>query len=221
MDIPVAREPFACHAPDQWGLPRHRPRLSRRPGTHTVTYDQYSVQVDGKPLYIWGAEFHYFRLPSPDAWRDVLQKIKAGGFNAVSLYFDWGYHSAKPGSYDFTGTRDVERLLDEAERAGLYVIARPGPYINAEVSGGGMPAWRKTQAGVNRTSEPEYMKAAREWMSRINPIIARHQLTRGTGNRDSLSGRERVPGRPSGRRLHADPHRLGEGRRHRRAHLRQ
>ncbi|MEU1933348.1 beta-galactosidase [Streptomyces coeruleorubidus] len=149
---------------------------------HTVTYDQYSVRVDGKPLYIWGAEFHYFRLPSPDAWRDVLQKIKAGGFNAVSLYFDWGYHSPKPGSYDFTGTRDVERLLDEAERAGLYVIARPGPYINAEVSGGGMPAWRKTQAGVNRTSEPEYLKAAREWMSRINPIIARHQLTRGTGS---------------------------------------
>ncbi|WP_329225296.1 beta-galactosidase [Streptomyces canus] len=149
---------------------------------HTVTYDQHSVLVDGKPLYIWGAEFHYFRLPSPDAWRDVLQKIKAGGFNAVSLYFDWGYHSSKPGSYDFTGTRDVERLLDEAERAGLYVIARPGPYINAEVSGGGMPAWRSTQAGVNRTSEPEYLKAAREWMSRINPIIARHQLTRGTGS---------------------------------------
>ncbi|WP_280855933.1 beta-galactosidase [Streptomyces sp. SAI-144] len=152
------------------------------PARHTVTYDQYSVQVDGKPLYLWGAEFHYFRLPSPDAWRDVLQKIKAGGFNAVSLYFDWGYHSSKAGSYDFTGTRDVERLLDEAERAGLYVIARPGPYINAEVSGGGMPAWRSTQAGVNRTSEPEYLKAAREWMSRINPIIARHQLTRGTGS---------------------------------------
>ncbi|MGW2640635.1 beta-galactosidase [Streptomyces sp. NPDC001348] len=149
---------------------------------HTVTYDQYSVRVDGKPVYLWGAEFHYFRLPSPDAWRDVLQKIKAGGFNAVSLYFDWGYHSARPGGYDFTGIRDVERLLDEAERAGLYVIARPGPYINAEVSGGGMPAWRSTQAGVNRTSEPEYMKAAREWMSRINPVIARHQLTRGTGS---------------------------------------
>ncbi|MBI0292931.1 beta-galactosidase [Streptomyces sp. PRKS01-29] len=152
-----------------------------RAQAHTVTYDQYSVKVDGEPLYIWGAEFHYFRLPSPDAWRDVLQKIKAGGFNAVSLYFDWGYHSAKPGGYDFTGIRDVERLLDEAERAGLYVIARPGPYINAEVSGGGMPAWRKTQAGVNRTSEPEYLEAAREWMSRINPVIARHQLTRGTG----------------------------------------
>ncbi|MFJ9379540.1 beta-galactosidase [Streptomyces sp. NPDC101455] len=152
------------------------------PPAHTVTYDQYAVKVDGKPLYIWGAEFHYFRLPDPDAWRDVLQKIKAAGFNTVSLYFDWGYHSAKPGTYDFTGIRNVDRLLDEAERAGLYVVARPGPYINAEVSGGGFPAWRKTQAGVNRTSEPEYLAAAREWMSRINPIIARHQLTRGTGS---------------------------------------
>ncbi|MGP3983187.1 beta-galactosidase [Streptomyces sp. KR80] len=148
---------------------------------HTVTYDPYSVRIDGQPLYLWGAEFHYFRLPSPDAWRDVLQKVKAAGFNSVSLYFDWAYHSTKPGSYDFTGIRDVERLLEEAERAGLYVIARPGPYINAEVSGGGFPAWRKTHAGVNRTSEPEFMKDAREWMSRINPVIARHQLTRGTG----------------------------------------
>jgi beta-galactosidase len=149
---------------------------------HTVTYDQYAVKVDGKPLYLWGAELHYFRLPSPDAWRDVLQKVKAAGFNSVSLYFDWGYHSTSPGSYDFKGIRDVDRLLDEAERAGLYVIARPGPYINAEVSGGGFPAWRKTHTGVNRTSEEAYLKDAREWMSRINPIIARHQLTRGTGS---------------------------------------
>ncbi|MET7781978.1 beta-galactosidase [Streptomyces sp. NPDC005388] len=152
------------------------------PQAHTVTYDQYSVKIDGKPLYVWGAEFHYFRLPSPDTWRDVLQKIKAAGFNSVSLYFDWGYHSTKPGVYDFSGIRNLDRLLDEAEQAGLYVIARPGPYINAEVSGGGFPAWRKTHAGVNRTSDAAYLKDAREWMSRINPIIARHQLTHGTGS---------------------------------------
>ncbi|MGW1562484.1 beta-galactosidase [Streptomyces sp. NPDC002144] len=167
-------------APAVQATPRSAPTAA--PQAHTVTYDQYSVRIDGKPVYLWGAELHYFRLPSPDAWRDVLQKIKVAGFNSVSLYFDWGYHSTSPGSYDFTGVRDVERLLDEAERAGLYVIARPGPYINAEVSGGGLPAWRKTHTGVNRTSDEGYMKDAREWMSRINPIIARHQLSRGTGS---------------------------------------
>src|SRR5919198_5807064 len=103
------------------------------PATHTVGYDHYSVTVDGKRIYLWSGEFHYWRLPSPDLWRDVLQKMKAAGFNAASIYFDWGYHSPAPGVYDFGGVRDVARLLRIAERLGIYVIARPGPYINAEV----------------------------------------------------------------------------------------
>jgi hypothetical protein len=56
---------------------------------HAVTFDGYSFLVDGKRTYLWSGEFHYFRLPSPDLWRDVLSKIKAGGFNAVSQYFEW------------------------------------------------------------------------------------------------------------------------------------
>ena len=107
-------------------------------------------------MYLWSGEFHYFRLPSPELWRDVLEKIKAAGFNAVSLYFDWGYHSPAPGMYDFTGVRDVDRLLDMADELGMYVIARPGPYINAEVDGGGFPAWLTTKAGAPRTSDPGY-----------------------------------------------------------------
>src|SRR3954447_23199285 len=91
------------------------------PKKHTVTFDDYSFLIDGKRTYLWSGEFHYFRLPSPDLWLDVFQKMKAAGFNATSLYFDWGYHSPAPGVYDFTGVRDVDRLLDLAEEAGLYV----------------------------------------------------------------------------------------------------
>jgi hypothetical protein len=64
--------------------------------THTVTYDHYSLKIDGNRTYIWSAEFHYWRLPSPSLWRDVLEKPKAAGYNATSIYFDWGYHSPKP-----------------------------------------------------------------------------------------------------------------------------
>jgi hypothetical protein len=60
----------------------------------------------------------------------VLQKMKAAGYNVN--YFDWGYQSPKPGVYGFTGVRDVEQLLDIADEVGIYVIARPGPYINAD-----------------------------------------------------------------------------------------
>jgi hypothetical protein len=36
---------------------------------HTVTFDHYSLIVDGKRVFIYSGEFHPFRLPSPDLWR--------------------------------------------------------------------------------------------------------------------------------------------------------
>ncbi|WEO93383.1 beta-galactosidase [Streptomyces sp. FXJ1.172] len=149
---------------------------------HTVSIDGYSFLVDGKRTYLWSGEFHYFRLPSPDLWRDIFQKMKAAGFNSTSLYFDWGYHSPKPGVYDFSGVRDVDKLLDMAQEAGLYVIARPAPYINAEVDSGGLPGWMTTKAGHNRSDDPQFLKYADEWLTQIDRIIARHQLTNGTGS---------------------------------------
>src|ERR671932_472359 len=149
---------------------------------HTVSYDHYSLKLDGQRLYVWSGEFHYWRLPSPDLWRDVLQKMRAAGYNATSIYFDWGYHSPKPGVYDFTGVRDVDKLLDIADEVGIYVIARPGPYINAETDGGGFPGWLTTQKGRARSSAPDYTEAYRDWLRRIDAIIARHQVTNGTGS---------------------------------------
>ncbi|MFI6055206.1 beta-galactosidase [Streptomyces violascens] len=167
------------------GLTATAPVAQARPqapaAAHTVGHDDHALTIDGKPLSIWSGEFHYWRLPSPDAWRDVLQKMKAGGFNAASIYFDWGFHSPKRGVYDFTGVRDVDKLLDIAREVGIYVIARPGPYINAETDGGGFPGWLVTQKGKARTTAPDYLAAADEWLSRIDPILARHQLTNGTG----------------------------------------
>ena len=149
--------------------------------SHTVTYDGYSFKIDGKRTYLWSGEFHEFRLPSPDLWTDIFQKMKAAGFNSTSLYFDWGYHSPAPGVYDFTGVRDIDRELDAAQAAGLYVIVRPGPYINAEVDGGGFPGWLSTIAGNTRTGDADYVKYADEWQGQIDKIIARHQITDGGG----------------------------------------
>jgi hypothetical protein len=148
---------------------------------HAVSFDRYSLMIDGRRTFIWSGEFHPFRLPSPDLWRDVLQKMRASGYNAVSIYFDWGYHSPKQGVYDFSGVRDMDRLLAIAQEVGLYVIARPGPYINAEVDGGGFPGWLSTQAGRARTDAADYLAATDEWQSRIDQILARHQLSNGTG----------------------------------------
>ncbi|MDQ7803562.1 beta-galactosidase [Amycolatopsis sp. A133] len=149
---------------------------------HRITFDKYSLMLDGHRQFLWSGEFHPFRLPSPDLWRDVLQKMKATGYTAVSIYFDWNYHSPAPGVYDFTGVRDMDRVLDLAAEAGLYVIARPGPYINAEVTGGGFPGWLATQQGTARSDAPDYLAAADEWLTAIDRVIARHQYVDGRGS---------------------------------------
>lgn len=157
---------------------------------HTITWDSHSLFLDGQRLFLYSGEVQYFRLPSVAAWRDRLEKIKAAGLNAVSLYFDWQYHSSAPGSYDFTGPRDVDRLLSIADQLGLYVIARVGPYINAEVDAGGLPGWvldqqlyprSQTWNGTQGAAQysPLFSQDAEEWYGHLLPILARHQVTNG------------------------------------------
>ncbi len=153
--------------------PRGKPRQ--------VGWDPYSLTVGGKRIVVWSGEIHPFRLPDPAQWRDVIQKMKAVGFNGVSFYFDWGYHSPAPGVYDFSGVRNVERALEIAEEEGMYVIARMGPYVNAELSGGGFPGWMFRNRAEARTDDPAYLAAVDEWMTQIDAIIARHQATTGGG----------------------------------------
>ncbi len=180
----AAGKPAAADAAPQTAAATSAPptrghRFDRKP--HTVTFDDYSFNIDGQRVYLWSGEFHYFRLPSPSLWVDIFQKMKAAGFNAVSLYFDWDYHSPAPGVYDFTGVRNLDKLLDDAARAGLYVIARPAPYINAEVDSGGLPGWLTTKMENNRTDDPNFLKYSDEWMTQIDRILARHQITNGNG----------------------------------------
>jgi len=151
------------------------------PATHRISFDKYSFLIDGKRVYLWSGEVHPYRLPSPGLWPDIFQKMKAAGFNTASIYFSWGYHSPREGQYDFSGVRDLDKLLDDARDAGIYVIARPGPYINAEVDSGGFPLWLTEKPVKNRSPDPAYLKLADQWMTQIDRILARHQLTDGRG----------------------------------------
>lgn len=151
---------------------------------HEVSWDKYTFKVDGEPLHIYSGEIHYWRLPSPNQWRDIMQKMRAGGFNAISLYFFWGYHQDREGGpYDFTGVKDLDKLMTMAAEEGLYVIARPGPYINAEISMGGLPAWL-TNSGANlrSTEDPKVLAQSLDWIHNVNEILKRHQVTDGGGS---------------------------------------
>ncbi|KXJ91390.1 family 35 glycosyl hydrolase [Microdochium bolleyi] len=144
-----------------------------------VTWDDKSLMINGERLMIFSAEFHPFRLPVPSLWLDVLQKIKALGYTCVSFYVDWHLLEGKQGEFRADGIFDLQPLFDAAKEAGLYLIARPGPYINAEVSGGGYPGWVQRVQGRLRTNDAAYLEATANYSANIGRIIAENQITKG------------------------------------------
>ncbi|EUC54059.1 glycoside hydrolase family 35 protein, partial [Rhizoctonia solani AG-3 Rhs1AP] len=181
----------------QW--PVHDTGLSK-----VVQWDHYSLIVNGERLFVWSGEFHYWRIPVPELWADVLEKIKAAGFNAVSVYGNWGYHSASPDALDFeSGAHNFESILDICKKIGLYVIWRAGPYVNAETTAGGFALWATTGAyGALRNNDTRYTDAWMPYMKQYTSILEKHQITKG-GNlvvfqiENEISGQRLSSGAPN------------------------
>ena len=98
-----------------------------------VTWDQHSIFVHGERVLFYSGEFHPFRIPVPGLWLDVFQKIRALGYTGVSFYVDWALLEGKPGTFLAEGVFALEPFFEAASKAGIYLLARPGPYINALV----------------------------------------------------------------------------------------
>ncbi len=62
----------------------------------------------------------------------------------------------------------------------MHAIVRPGPYICAEWDNGGLPGWlfRDPEVGVRR-SEPRYLAAVTEYLSRVLEIVVPRQVDAG------------------------------------------
>lgn len=108
---------------------------------------------------MFSGEVHPFRLPVPSLYIDLMEKIKALGFNLVSFYVDWALVEGKPGEFRADGIFALEPFFRAAKEAGIYLLARPGPYINAEVSGGGFPGYLQRLKGVLRSQAPDFLNA--------------------------------------------------------------
>ncbi|KAF4562641.1 hypothetical protein EYR36_004035 [Pleurotus pulmonarius] len=143
----------------QYVMPVGSPGFYNGHSNASVTFDQHSVLLDGKRVMVFSGEFHPFRLPAPELWKDVLEKFKAAGFNAVSVYWHWGLTSPREGEIRFTEHNDAQKFYQVAKDVGLLVIVRPGPYVNAETAGGGLPGWTTNLQGLARTNATLYRSA--------------------------------------------------------------
>ncbi|KAF7334534.1 Beta-galactosidase [Mycena venus] len=156
--------------------------------TTAVEWDDYSFFILGNRTFIQSGEFHMWRLPVPSLWRDIVQKAKAAGLNAISVYFHWGLTNPRPGEVDLTGINDFQPFFDAAKEEGIWVIARPGPYINSETSTGGIPghvAWLPGNPPWNpyngelRSNDTIFHNAWQDYWTGVISLIERNQITNG------------------------------------------
>lgn len=85
----------------------------------------------------------------------------------------------KPGTFSAEGIFALEPFFEAASQAGIYLLARPGPYINAEVSGGGFPGWLQRVPGTLRSLDQAYLNATALYAQSVGEIIAAAQITNG------------------------------------------
>lgn len=159
------------------------------------TFHHQQFWLDDQPLLLQAGEFHYFRTPA-DQWEHRLNLLKQAGFNAVACYIPWLWHHPQPHLTDLDGhthpMRNLAGFLDLAARMGLYIIARPGPYIMAETINEGIPPWvfeqnpqaafisqdGKTQ-NIASYLHPDFLKNVQVWYQAVFGVLSPRQSTRG------------------------------------------
>jgi beta-galactosidase len=153
--------------------------ISPAPATSALTWRGRRLYRHGVPHRVLSGAVHYFRV-HPGLWRDRIRRIADLGVNTIDTYVAWNFHQPREGMAPrFDGWRDVERFIRTAGEEGLDVIVRPGPYICAEWSNGGLPSWLTGRDVAIRSSDPEFTSAVGRWFDELVPRIAALQAAEG------------------------------------------
>ncbi|MEW2402503.1 glycoside hydrolase family 35 protein [Streptomyces sp. NPDC046862] len=147
--------------------------------TGALTWHEGRLFRHGVPHRVLSGALHYFRV-HPDLWRDRIRRLADLGLNTVDTYVAWNFHQPREDEAPrFDGWRDVERFIRTAGEEGLDVVVRPGPYICAEWSGGGLPSWLTGRDVAIRSSDPAFTSAVGRWFGELVPRIAALQTAEG------------------------------------------
>lgn len=135
--------------------------------------------LNAKKIHIYSGAMHYFRIPK-EYWEDRLLKLKAAGFNTVETYVAWNMHEQQENTFCFEGQSDIVRFIKTAQKVGLFVIVRPGPYICAEWDFGGFPAWLLKYDDMRlRCYSTPYVSFVKRYFNVLLPKLAPLQVTNG------------------------------------------
>ena len=136
-----------------------------KPGSFTI--GDKTFLLNGQPFIVKAAEIHYPRIPRP-YWEHRIQMCKSLGMNAVCIYIFWNIHEQQEGQFNFTDNNDIAEFCRIAQKNGMYVIVRPGPYVCAEWEMGGLPWWLLKKKDIKlRERDPYFMERVKIFEEKV------------------------------------------------------
>ena len=146
------------------------PASAQKKGSFT-TGDK-TFLLNGNPFVVKAAEIHYPRIPR-EYWDHRIKMAKALGMNTICIYIFWNIHEQTEGNFNFTGNNDVAEFCRLAQKNGMYVIVRPGPYVCAEWEMGGLPWWLLKKKDIRlREQDPYFMERVKIFEEKVGEQLA-------------------------------------------------
>ena len=121
-----------------------------------VTWDKYSLLIDGHRVCPVMGEIHYSRLPAAE-WADEVRKMKEGGVTIIATYIFWNHIEEQEGVFRWDGQRSLRQFLEICKQAEMPVVLRLGPFCHGEVRNGGIPEWAFTKGCRLRDQNPVFL----------------------------------------------------------------
>ena len=121
-----------------------------------VTWDKYSLIIDGQRVCPVMGEVHYSRIPQAE-WADEVRKMKDGGVTVIACYVFWNHIEETEGVFDWSGQRCLRQFLEVCKQEQLPVVLRVGPFCHGEARCGGIPDWLFTKGCKMRSEDPVFL----------------------------------------------------------------
>lgn len=123
--------------------------------------------VDGRPQVLVTADYPYYR-DDPAVWADRLRAVRDElGISVITSYVPWRHHQPAPDRPPAFG--EVLDYLELCDSLGLTVIAKPGPFVHAELDYGGLPDWVDPAADPDIEPLLDVHGEPSRWMGRALP----------------------------------------------------
>lgn len=131
-----------------------------------IGYSERYFTKNGKIWFPIMGEYEFSRTERGE-WEKGIAKMKALGINTVQTYVIWLHHEEIKGHFNFRGNNNLRAFIRLVKEAGMKMCLRVGPWVHAELRGGGFPDWVYEQSYKPRTNDAAYLSDVEKYFEEI------------------------------------------------------